>query len=297
MDELALADNTTTQNEYRLNFGLKYRLPLNFSADIKYQYGRRQTDQQNLQNEQTFYARDQINLFTSINRTTGAVTNNIPMGGILDVNNSILVYHNFRGQLTYSNYWNSEHQLSVIIGTEVRNANGNINGNRLYGYDPLHVIFISTDFVNNYPTFITGSLQRVPNGVTTGSTTDRFISYFGNAAYSFKDKYTISTSARRDGSNIFGANSNQKIVPLWSAGVSWALNKELFYHINWLPFLKTRLTFGYQGNVNKGISALLTTLNGFPNSFGIPSSLVGNLPNPELRWEKVSHTNLSLIHI
>jgi TonB-linked SusC/RagA family outer membrane protein len=294
LEELILADNTNSQNEFRLNIGLRYRFPKGFAAEIKYQYGQRQIAQRILQEQQTFYARDQINLYTNINRATGTITNNIPLGGILDMSNLTVIYKNFRSQITYNNYWNGEHQLNLLLGTEVRDANGNSSGNRLYGYDPLHATSIPADFVNSYSNYITGATQRISNGQQSGSTEDRFLSYFGNLAYTFKDKYTLTTSARRDGANIFGANINQKIIPLWSAGLSWTANRESFYHIAWLPSLKARLTFGYQGNVNKGTSAVLTTLSGFPNSFGIPSSLVGNLPNPELRWEKVSQINYGI---
>ncbi|WP_164739596.1 hypothetical protein, partial [Xanthomonas perforans] len=60
----------------------------------------------------------------------------------------------------------------------------------------------------------------------------------------------------------FGVNTNQKGVPLYSAGLSWDFASEDFYKASWLPYLKLKLTYGYNGNINKNLSAY-TTANYF----------------------------------
>jgi hypothetical protein len=102
-------------------------------------------------------------------------------------------------------------------------------------------------------------------------------------------------SGRIDQSNLFGVKTNQKGVPLWSAGAAWNINQEKYYTSEWLPFLKLRVTYGYNGNVYKGISAYTTArYNGNNGSTQLPYAQVINPPNPELRWEKFQMVNMGI---
>jgi hypothetical protein len=123
----------------------------------------------------------------------------------------------------------------------------------------------------------------------------RSVSAYTNAAYIYNDRYTVSLSARKDGANIFGTSTNNKWKPLWSAGFKWDLDKELFYHLDWLPELKFRITYGYQGNVNNSIAGVLTTVTSSTlDRYLLPYSTILNNPNPDLRWEKIGQTNIAL---
>lgn len=102
-------------------------------------------------------------------------------------------------------------------------------------------------------------------------------------------------SGRKDASNLFGVKTNQKWVPLWSAGASWNVSDEPFYRVRWLPYLKLRTTFGYNGNIDKNVAAYLTSrVSPFPNTFGEIYARVVNPPNPELRWERVKTINFGI---
>src|SRR5690606_33525984 len=135
---------------------------------------------------------------------------------------------------------------------------------------------------------------RISPGVTSNGTLNRNRSYYLNASYSYNRKYTISASGRRDESNIFGVSSNQKGVPLWSAGFSWRIDKEDFYSSEWLQNLKFRATYGVNGNMDNGTTAYLTTRMGNRNPFSMPYQHLINPPNPSLRWEKVTVLNLGV---
>jgi hypothetical protein len=114
-------------------------------------------------------------------------------------------------------------------------------------------------------------------------------------AYTYLDKYTFSASGRRDASNIFGVNTNQKWTPLWSAGFSWVLSKEKFYTLDWLPYLKLNLTYGYSGNIDPTQSALTTILYQSTSPYTLtPMATVNQYGNPDLRWEKSGQLNLRL---
>jgi hypothetical protein len=55
-----------------------------------------------------------------------------------------------------------------------------------------------------------------------------------------------------------------------------------------------RLTYGYNGNVNKSLSAFTTALYLTGNAINTTYAQVINPPNPELRWERVRMINLGI---
>lgn len=294
LEELDAADNTTNENEYRVDIGFRYKLPLHFFAEIKYQYGSLKTDGRDLLGLQTFYTRNLINSFSEINWATGSVIYPVPLGSILKIFSNSFIYQNFRPQISYSNSWGGQNQLTAIAGSEVRSEDNVGYATTYYGYDDTHATFTPVDEFNQYPNYITGSGMVIPSGQNITSTTNRFLSYFANAAYTYMGRYMISASGRNDGSNLFGVNTNQKHVPLWSAGLGWELSKESFYHISWLSLLKLRATYGYQGNLASNLSALLTTVYTGTNNYGALQSNIVNPPNPDLRWERTAQGNLGV---
>ena len=83
---------------------------------------------------------------------------------------------------------------------------------------------------------------------------------------------------------------------LWSAGVGWILSKENFYKVSVFPYLKFRVTYGFNGNADPNKAAVTTisyraSLSPYSQT---PNALVEQYANPELRWEKVRLLNLGL---
>ena len=83
-------------------------------------------------------------------------------------------------------------------------------------------------------------------------------------------------------------------MPLWSVGSSWELSKEKFYKIKSIPFLKLRLTDGYNGNVANAAYAITTASAGIINPYGAPTIYLNNPPNSQLRWETVHIINMGV---
>src|SRR5690606_24237736 len=101
------------------------------------------------------------------------------------------------------------------------------------------------------PTRPTGS-SRIPAPMigSTNRTNARDLSYFGNASYTYRSRYTASGSLRWDGSNLLGVKTNQRGTALWSIGGSWEVSKERFFR-SALPYLRLRTTYGSAGNIDK----------------------------------------------
>ncbi len=124
---------------------------------------------------------------------------------------------------------------------------------------------------------------------------ERLRSSFVNLAYGYKARYTLSASARRDGSNYFGVATNQKTIPLWSLGAKWDISKEGFYALGLLPSLSLRCSYGYNGNLDRSITGV-TTFEYASNAryTNLPYATISNIGNPELRWEQTGIANFAI---
>ncbi|MBB6611797.1 SusC/RagA family TonB-linked outer membrane protein [Pontibacter sp. Tf4] len=266
--------------------GLDYRLPFGLEATARYQYQRQHSQAEHLQDEQSYAARHLVNLYTSLDPVTGTLTYAIPPGGILNRQQQQLEAHNARGQLTYTKAW-GPHDLTALVGGEVRQNRSSGSSRRLYGYDDQTLSFAQVDYRNRYPTYVNGSTAQIPNGDGLNERLSRFVSLFGNAAYTFRQRYTASASARQDGSNLFGVAANDRWNPLWSVGAGWDLSTEPFYKVGFLPYLKLRATYGFSGNADLSRTAVTTMLYSFMSYYTQNTLAVyDQYANPDLQWEK-----------
>lgn len=291
LDEITFNDNKNRLTEYRINTSAKYQITPHLNAEMLYQYTGANGTNRNLHDEQSYFSRNMVNRFTQINGTV--LSYPVPKGGILDLGNLDRNVHNFRAQVNYQQTIGSNHEIAGIAGYEISDTHVVNNQNRLYGYNSTNALNKPVDYMTGFPvsTSIFGNTEQIPFSDKETDLTDRYISYYSNASYTYSKRYILSASARLDRSNIFGVKTNQKGVPLYSAGLSWIISNENFYSIDWVNYLKLRSTFGYNGNVYNKLSAYttatpLTLYSGFPNT-GLPYALIINPPNPELRWEKV----------
>lgn len=284
----------TNLSELYTNIGIQYKFTNALNAEIKYQYQNQESNTGQVADINSFSTRSQINQFSQIDYVSGTVVNIIPKGGIKTTYNSYTQSYTARGQLNFNQTW-GKHNLAAIAGGEARQVRSSSAQDIIYGYNEDPIKYSSVDYVTYYPTFIDGSYQQIPSNLSLSQSTNRFVSLYGNATYSYKNRYILSASARQDGSNIFGANANDKWKPLWSAGINWKLSKEPFYHLSFLPLLGIRATYGYSGNVDlsKTAAAVAVYRTDAPAT-GYPYLTIRNLNNPNLRWEKTAMLNLAI---
>jgi TonB-dependent starch-binding outer membrane protein SusC len=292
LDELKYLDNTLKTTNFKANVRLKYKIFPGLDIDGSFQFAKELNNAREFQSVETFYTRDFINRFSSINRATGIVTRPVPMGGILDINDATRTGINFRTQLNYNKKW-LMHGLAFLGGFETSEVLNDGMISRLYGYDDEHGRDFAVDYVNLYTTFITKGQSTIERRSSIISTNYRSVSAFFNGSYSYKGRYTVSASARKDAANTLGLSTNEKWVPLWSVGSSWNIADEPFYNLKGLPSLKLRATYGFQGNMDKGRTSLMTVQVGLPNRWNLPAGSYANLPNENLRWEKTGTLNLA----
>lgn len=284
-------------NSYIINLGADFSiihgLKLSFLYQVQKQTAAREVDY----DEDSFYTRDLINRLSKINYANNTVTSPVQLGNILDLSSSEMKSNKGRLQLSYDNAISQNHQINAIAGLEIRDTNTDRLEQRMYGFNK--DLYTNTnsaiDFTKDYPLIYNpASTTRLDARQSSGYVLDRYFSYFANLAYSFKQRYTFTLSARKDESNLFGVKPNQRGVPLWSTGLLWNLGDEEFYKVSWLPQLRLRASFGYSGNVNKSLSAYLTASPDANNVYGVRYHIIVNPPNPSLKWERVKIINVGV---
>ncbi|WP_026765144.1 SusC/RagA family TonB-linked outer membrane protein [Sediminibacterium salmoneum] len=293
LSEIANTEQKTDIRNLIARVGLKYKINNRFNIDLQYQQEYQTTQTRLLRNAETYAARNLVNQF-SVRNSNGTFSYPVPIGGILDQSHNSMNSQNLRGQVNYQETINNNHSINAIAGFEIRQRNTTGFSRTVLGYDEQYGIGRSNlNYQNSLPVHPFGNrLIPASSNLETGLI-NRFISFYTNAGYLYKRKYSFTISARTDGANLFGVRTNEKIVPLWSTGIGWEISKESFYQVDWMPFLKLRGTYGFNGNAVNA-NSLLTATYFTSGTTGLPTAIISSPPNPFLRWEKVKTINLAI---
>jgi len=141
------------------------------------------------------------------------------------------------------------------------------------------------------------ALRKGEAGMSSSKSSDKLIALFSRVTYSYKDKYLLMASIRREGSSRFGENHKWGNFPGFSLG--WRINEESFMEpFKWIDNLKLRAGFGVTGiNVASSYNSLSSL--SYSDYFLYNGEWVRKLvpsrnANPDLRWEKKEEFNIGL---
>ena len=314
IQEIANRQYTSEQLNTRLQTGLKLKMIPGLTFDSRIQYELFNSTNKEYNNENTFAARSVVNQAATWNRTTNAITLNLPKGGTLRQGTTNLLgqiatpgrgraeAYNWRNQLNFERRFNEKHEVNFVAGSEINNVT---TENHLipltYGYN------VNTLTVGTFPNGPGGPTFPIRNWLGSNQTfsytnmysfsTDRYFSLYANMGYTFNNKYTVSGSLRTDASNLITDDPSYRYEPLWSTGISWQAKRENFMKdISWIDRLTVRATYGYNGNVDKSTAfrpliAVTPTPNLYTND---PTATIQQFGNPTLRWEKTGQLNLAI---
>ncbi|WP_353123812.1 SusC/RagA family TonB-linked outer membrane protein [Dysgonomonas capnocytophagoides] len=301
IDEQRLRDNTQKTNSFSGNINLVVPLFKGVSSSSLVSVERSFSKSKIYFDPESYTFRNLINYYTYPTATSNSL--GISAGGNLVGNDVDENNYTFRQQFNYNNVINNIHRINALAGMEMRETNIGQNAYNLYGYNT------STGIANTSINFSTTPTYAWVGGSTPTSYTSfsqgayamkldkrrRFISYYANAAYTLKDRYSFSGSVRYDDYNNFGVERKYRATPLYSFGAKWNLKREKFMDaLSWINDLSLRMTYGINGNLS---------LNTYPftNIYilsnyvtGQPSAAISSMANPELRWEKVYTNNYGL---
>ncbi len=216
----------------------------------------------------------------------------IPQGGVLSKSEATKTTLDIRNTLSYSKDFKG-HLVSALATSEIRSVITDGFSGTHYGWMPERGQVISPSYTDAY-------IVDLKNGAFTPVITDNranTVSWIFSGIYSYKDKYTLNANVRMDGSNQFGENPKYRFLPIWSVAGKYALTNEAFMkpYEDWLSYLALRLSYGIQGNVDKGTSPdLVMQIGSIDSNIGMATSTVAYWPNEDLRWEKTTQYNVGL---
>lgn len=296
LDEIRNVNTKNSTTLTKINLGLSYKITSWLRLEARYQYLIQNNQFEDNNKLSSFYARNLINLFSRISGNT--VTYNIPLGGIVDSRTTRQLAQNGRLQLNVGKRIGERHQIDGLLAGEFSESRSSSNSLRLYGYD--EETGTSTNVLNYATNFITfeglQGFKRIPYGNNSNiGAVNKLVSLLGNISYTLDSKYTVYASARRDGANVFGVNTNRRWKPLWSTGVNWDVTRESFFNIAVIDRLRVKLGYGLAGNIDNSKSGLATIQFLTPAEFtSFRQAMISNPPNPDLKWEQIQTFNAGM---
>ncbi|QEC74139.1 SusC/RagA family TonB-linked outer membrane protein [Arachidicoccus ginsenosidivorans] len=120
-------------------------------------------------------------------------------------------------------------------------------------------------------------------------------SLLGRVNYSFKDRYLLTASIRRDGFSAFGQNNPYGTYPAFAA--AWRISQENFMKGSIFNDLKLRASWGTSGNRDIGRYAALGTLAILDNIEGgenVKGVYQTRLANENIKWETTHATDIGI---
>lgn len=190
-------------------------------------------------------------------------------------------------------YWQEETYLTYnkTVGEHRINAMAGLSWQeRKYDYDRMYTKTFDSDFFQDYNM----EAGTVPNPPKSYWERWAMNSYFLRFAYTFKDRYSATVTARYDGSSKFGENNKYAFFP--SAGLAWNISQEDFLSDNpVISNLKLHTSYGVTGNSEIGVYrslARVTSGTHLINGTRAPYSYLSSMSNPDLKWEKTGQFDL-----
>lgn len=228
----------------------------------------------------------------------------LPQGGRYMQNSNTSQRYTLRNQIGFDQSWDeNRHIVTAITGLEFRqNYTPRMVQQLMYGYNDTALTSSRLDWQSLYndgwESIVYDQTLRYSGLPTTQSLTKhRYASFYANAGYTYLGKYNLNGSIRWDETDLFGLDTKEQHHPLWSLGLGWNMTQESFLNsVEWLNYLKFRMTYGVNGNVDQTSStyfvARYRTLSQDPTSSPYLYYTDDNLPNPQLRWERTTTFNV-----
>jgi TonB-dependent starch-binding outer membrane protein SusC len=200
------------------------------------------------------------------------------------VDKSDSYYYGLQTYLSYNHVF-GKHAINAVAGHEASYSH----------YDDANVSV--TNLTLNIQSLAAGTPDLAApagGGIYDGSSE----SYFARLNYTYDNRYSVSLSERRDGSNSFGPDKRLGYFP--AASVGWTITNEKFAK-NWpvVNYLKLRLGAGSVGISSAPSQAYTTNIRLASNAIGLfgqtgVPGIPANVGYPALSWESVNTYNAGL---
>jgi outer membrane cobalamin receptor len=150
-----------------------------------------------------------------------------------------------------------------------------------------------SDALKNYNFSSANSVSKPLTDITENT----IISAFARVRLNLKERYLFAASIRRDGASVFAENNKYGVFP--SVSAAWRVSEEAFLKSSDLiSNLKVRASWGQAGNPAikpyQSLSLGRTVNTGQGAGTGLAVGVAPTFPNPNLKWETTTQTNIGI---
>jgi len=295
LDELNYSNSITKNNVLRLSAGLNGKIAKWLNADVSIINQRQFGSLYTLDDLNSYAGRILVNTYTVLNNN-GRASNTVNYGGRYITYGSTSSENTIRGQLNSDFNIGGKHQFNIIAGTELRETFSENTSETRYGFDADTRTIATINPTQQYPTMYGYTQSFGVNLSGLPSARRRYLSYYGNASYSYQEKYFVTGSLRFDDATALGLDRRKRAIPFWSVGLRWNANKEEFLqNTEWLNTLSFRATLGTAGVAPQaGTNVPLISITGSDPRTSQPIANIDNPANSDLGWETTKMVNLGI---
>ncbi|HEY8928415.1 MAG TPA: SusC/RagA family TonB-linked outer membrane protein [Mucilaginibacter sp.] len=146
---------------------------------------------------------------------------------------------------------------------------------------------------------VLGSGDPIRNSINSSKDQYKIISFLARINYNYNNRFYVTASVRRDGSDKFGADHQWGTFP--SFDIAYRFKNDLLKNVDWINDIKLRVGYGVVGNssalnVYQNIALFGPDIKYFDGSTGTyPSSYTYKQnANPDLQWEERRGKNIGI---
>ncbi|WP_316804626.1 SusC/RagA family TonB-linked outer membrane protein [Pedobacter nototheniae] len=221
----------------------------------------------------------------------------LPAGGIYNRTDYKALVNDYRVNAKYHNKFAEKHVLDVEASASVNSIERNNNWYRGWGlqYGLGEIPFV------DYRIFKKGQ-ESNSQYYSVGNTRGKEIAFFGKAAYSYDEKYSLELTGRYEGSNRLGRSTSARWAPTWSVGGLWNASEEDFFKKLESPLSSLTFRGSYSLMADRGPSYVtnsLVVIDSYnpwrPSTTDNETGLqISDLENSALGFEKQYEMNLGM---
>ncbi|WP_316801037.1 SusC/RagA family TonB-linked outer membrane protein [Pedobacter frigidisoli] len=296
---------TLGQIDFKVQGGIRYKIipTLTYSVDGAYRYAKTERQHYQLESSNMVLAYRNVSDATTIGSNKFLYTDPsnpyalpesvLPEGGFYNTTTDNLKNYYFNQKLEFDKIFNTDHHLYVLGLMEVRYTD-----RQTENFDGVGYQYENGGIVNSAYKYFKWAQESGFPYFGMQNTYDRFTGFLANAAYSYKEKYTLNASTRLDGSNKMGKSRTARWLPTWNVSGKWFINNESFWPKDSKIFTAAalRATYGLTANIGnaRNSSAIYynqVTRRPYDNEKETATYISG-LENSELTWEKNKELNI-----
>ena len=284
-------DNLESNTRILLNSTLNYQFLKHLKLTTTVGYNTWYQDQQVQVKQVQLYSYYDTNLIATNPSAGGTTSNGSNISESYYRQNVGDVYYNLMSTLTYSNTFNKQHNVMLMLGGSYERDEYDTWNAKTFNLASDDIAALGMGLTNGNAGYVTDGETK--NHYALGS-------YLGRATYDYKGKYLFEVAGRYDGSSKFVADKRWKAF--YSLQLGWRMSEEDFIKkLNIFDNLKLRASYGTSGNqagiglydyqqlLNVGLSGTL-----LGQSIATATTTTGTLVSLDRTWETVRKSNIGL---